>query len=250
MRKFWAGLLICSAAFAQEHRQLTVAAAANLTDVFGEVAAKFKAKTGVDVVYSFGATANLTMQVEHAAPFDVFAAADVMHIDQLEKEGLLTPGTRAVYARGRLALWQPGEARVRVMRMEDLKNPEVKLVAIANPKLAPYGAAAVETLKKTGLWPAVEPKVVYSENISAAKQFASTGNADVAFTAYSLVIRSGGTAITIPEEMHTPINQAMGVVKASPNQAEARQFEEFVLGEEGRAILARYGYGFGGDKGR
>lgn len=246
MKKFWAGLLICCAAFAQEHKKLTVAAAANLTDVFAEVAAKFRAETGIEAVYSFGATANLTMQVEHAAPFDVFAAADVVHIDQLEKEGLLTPGTRAVYARGRLVLWQPGDARVRVARLEDLKNPEVKLVAIANPKLAPYGAAAVKTLKKAGLWAAVEPKVVYAENISAAKQFASTGNADVAFTAYSLVIKAGGTAIPIGEEMHAPIDQALGVVKASPNQGEAKRFEEFVLGPEGRAILGRYGYAFVG----
>jgi molybdate transport system substrate-binding protein len=237
--------ICCCAAFAQNNKPaLTVAAAANLTDVFAEVATKFKAQTGIGVVYSFGATANLTMQAEHAAPFDLFAAADIVHIDQLEKEGLLAAGSRAIYARGRLALWIPPGSRVHVTRVEDLKSDEVKIVAVANPKLAPYGQAAVETLRKLGLWNAVQPKIVYAETISAAKQFAATGNADAAFTAWSLVIRAGGQSIAIPDDLHTPIDQAAGILRSSGQQAEARRFEQFLLGPDGREILARYGYEF------
>lgn len=244
MKKFWIAALICCAVAARERRPLTVAAAANLTDVFAEVAAKFQAETGIAVTYSFGATANLTIQVEHGAPFDVLAAADVVHIDQLDKEGLLTAGSKAVYARGRLALWVPPGSRAHVSRVEDLKNGEVKIIAIANPKLAPYGAAAVESLRKLGLWSAVEPKVVYAETISAAKQFAATGNADVAFTAYSLVVKAEGNTILIPDEMHAPIDQAVGVLKGSARQGEAKRFVQFLMGPEGRAILGRYGYRF------
>ena len=245
--RFRAGLLalFSCAVFAQGPKAtLTVAAAANLTDVFGEIAAKFKAQSGIGVVYSFGATANLAMQAEHAAPFDLFAAADVVHIDRLEKEGLLVAGSRAVYARGRLALWIPPGSRVHVARIEDLKNDEVKIVAVANPKLAPYGQAAVETLHKLGLWNAIQPKIVYAETISAAKQFAATGNADVAFTAYSLAIHAGGQSILIRDDLHAPIDQAVGILRSSGQQGEARRFEQFLLGPEGREILTRYGYEF------
>jgi len=237
--------LFSCAAFAQASKPvLTVAAAANLTDVFAEVATKFKAQTGIGVVYSFGATANLTMQAEHGAPFDVFAAADVEHIDQLEKEGLLTAGSRAVYARGRLVLWVPPGSRAHVAHVEDLKNGEVKIVGVANPKLAPYGQATVETLQKLGLWNALQPKIVYAETISAAKQFAATGNADAAFTAYSLAIHAGGQSILIPDDLHAPIDQAVGILRSSGQQAEARRFEDFLLGPQGREILSRYGYEF------
>jgi molybdate transport system substrate-binding protein len=126
--------------------------------------------------------------------------------------------------------------------VEDLKNDDVKIVAIANPKLAPYGAAAVESLRRLGLWKAVEPKIVYAETISAAKQFAATGNADVAFTAYSLVFQSSGNVILIPGSVHAPIDQAVGILRSSDQQAQARQFEQFLLGSAGREILERYGY--------
>jgi molybdate transport system substrate-binding protein len=238
----WVLALFCCGLFAQEHKPLTVAAAANLTDVFAEVATKFQAQTGIAVVYSFGATANLAMQAEHGAPFDVFAAADVAHVDQLDKEGLLVAGSKAIYARGRLVLWVPPGSRAHVSGVEDLKNGDVKVVAIANPKLAPYGAAGVESLHNLGLWSAIEPKVVYAESISAAKQFAATGNADAAFTAYSLVLRSGGKAIEIRGDLHAPIDQALAILRSSDEQGPARQFVQFLLGPPGREILERFGY--------
>lgn len=226
-----------------EPASLTVAAAANLTDTFAEIAKRFQAETGISVVYSFGATANLEMQAEHSAPFDVFASADVEHVDRLDRKGLLAPGSRAVYARGKLVLWAPPGARVRVTRIEDLANPEVRHVAIANPQLAPYGQAAVEALKNLRLWDSVQNRIVYAGSISMAKQYAKSGNTEAAFTSYSLVIRSGGKIIPVPENLHSPLDQAIAVLRSSPRQRQAIRFVDFVLSDTGREILSRYGYG-------
>ncbi len=223
--------------------EITVAAAANLTDAFDKVGRQFTERTGIKVTYSFGGTADLAKQIENDAPFDVFAAADIRHVDQLRDKGLLIAETRAVYARGRLALWVPSaRAGPRITRLEDLTRADVKNVAIAKPDLAPYGAATVEALRALNLWPRVEAKVVYAQNVSQTKQFASTGNADAAFIPLALVKTGEGEAIEVDEHLHSPINQAIGVIKATNNLEPARRFVDFVLSEEGQALLGRYGY--------
>ena len=189
---------------------LTIAAASNLTGVFGTIGPQFEQATGIHPVFSFGATANLAVQIENGAPFDVFAAADAVHVDQLAKKRLLSAGSRAIYATGILALWIPPGARAKVERLEDLANPDVKTIAVAKPELAPYGAASVETLKSMGLWQRVEPKIVYSDSISMARQYGTSGNADAVFTAYSLVMKDGGRVIQVPARAHQPIFQALG----------------------------------------
>lgn len=235
--------VLCGCGRTSTHRpEITVAAAANLTDVFGEIAREFEARSGVHVVYSFASTGDLTRQIENAAPFDVFAAADVRHVDELAARGLIAPGSRAIYGRGRLALWTPPGGQVPVKRLEDLAEPSVRFIAIAKPETAPYGAAAVEALKKSGLWSAVEKKIVYAESISMAKQYASTHNADAALTAYSLVLHDAGHAVPVDEWLHAPIEQAICVLKTSTKQELALRYEKFVLGEEGRKILSRFGY--------
>lgn len=222
--------------------EINVAAAANLTDAFAEVAKQFTAETGVRVVYSFGATADLAKQIENSAPFDIFAAADVEHIDGLERQGLLTPGTRALYARGRLVLWTPPGSSINISRIEDITLREVDRIAIAKPDVAPYGKATVEALRALNLWQQVEPKVVYAQNVSMTKQVAATGNAEVAFLPLALVKPNEGQFIEVDERLHQPIDQALGVVKASGKQEAARRFTEFVLSEKGQAILEQYGY--------
>ena len=221
--------------------ELVVAAAANLTEAFAELGRRFEARAGVRVVCSFGATADLARQVEQGAPFDVFASADTRHVDALASAGLLTEGTRAVYARGRLVVWLPREGSA-VARAEDLAKPEVARVALAKPDVAPYGQAAVEALEALNVWERVEPKVVYAQNVSQARQFAATGNADAAFLPRSLVGAGGGKSIEIDEALHRPIEQAVGVVRASRRQEAARRFVEFLLSAEGRAVLESYGY--------
>lgn len=222
--------------------EINVAAAANLTDAFQEVAKQFTAETGVKVVYSFGATAELAKQVENGAPFDVFASADVRHVDLLADKGLLTPGTRSLYARGRLVLWAPPGGRVQVSSISDVARPEVSHVAVAKPDIAPYGQAAVEALRALNLWERVEPKVVFAQNVSQAKQFAASGNAEAAFIPLALVKPDEGRFVEVDERLHGPIDQALGVVKASGKQEAARRFTDFVLGDRGQAILERFGY--------
>lgn len=232
----------CGGAGGESGREeLVVAAASNLTEAFGEVGRRFTERTGVRVVNSFGATADLARQIENGAPFDVFAAADAEHVEALAAKGLIAEGARAVYARGRLVLWLP-RAGGPAGRVEDLAGAGVTKVAVAKPDLAPYGRAAVEALGALNLWGRVEPKVVYAQSVAQAKQFAATGNADAAFLPRSLVKDGEGGFVEIDGSLHRPIDQAVGVVRASPRQEAARRFVEFLLGGEGRAVLKSYGY--------
>lgn len=223
-------------------QEITVGAAANLTNVFEELARRFTAQTGIRVVLSFGATADLARQIENGAPFDVFAAADVAHVEQLERKNLLVEQSRALYARGRLVLWVPPGGRARIGSISDLTSADVEKIAIAKPELAPYGQAAVEALRALGLWTQIEPKVAYAQNVSQAKQFASTGNAEAAFIPKALVKAGEGDALEIGEHLHQPINQALGVIKSSTKQEAARRFVAFLLSEEGQTVFESYGY--------
>ena len=223
-------------------QEITVAAAANLTDAFSEVGQQFTDRTGIRVIYSFGSTADLTKQIENGGPFDVFASADVEHIDSLNRESLIVADSQAVYARGRLVLWTPPGGRVAINRVEDIALPGVKAIAIAKPDLAPYGTASVETLKALDLWSQVEARIVYGPNVSITKQYAMSGNADAAFIPLSLVKRNEGRYLLIEERLHQPIDQALAIVKASGKHESARRFADFVLSEHGQAILKQFGY--------
>jgi molybdate transport system substrate-binding protein len=127
-------------------------------------------------------------------------------------------------------------------RVEELRRDDVKLIAIAKPEVAPYGRAAVEALRSLGLWPEIEPRVVYAQNVSQAKRFAASGNADAAFLPRALVRPGEGHYIEIDERLHASIDQAVGVVSASGKQDHARRFVKFVLSPQGQAILERFGY--------
>jgi len=221
---------------------LVVAAAANLTEAFAEVASQFTARTGISVVFSFGATADLARQIENGAPFDVFAAADTEHVIALEQKGLLTPGTRALYARGRLVMWIPPGRSLSAQRIEDINAPQFDRIAVAKPELAPYGRATVESLRALGIWTQIEPRVIYAQNVSQAKQYAATGNAEVAFIPLALVPEGSGTYIEVNQNLYQPIDQALGITKSSTNQAASRQFVEFLLSKEGQEILIKKGY--------
>ncbi len=229
---------LVSCAPEQTQPKLTVAAAANLTRAFDRIGTEFTRETGIEVTYSYAATTILAQQIANGAPFDVFAAADAEHIDPLVASGKIVADSRAVYARGQLAVWAPQGG---VRELSDLADTGVKFVALANPKLAPYGAASVEALKNAGLWEAVQPKVVYANNINQTRQYAATGNADAAITALSLVLDESNV-IRVDPALYTPLEQVIGVVAGSPRQAAARRFVDFVLGNRGRAILEAGGY--------
>ena len=222
--------------------KLTVAAAANLTDVLGEIGSTFKAKTGVEVVFSYGSTAQLAQQIENGAPFDLFASADTEHVDSLVSTHKLIGDSRAVYALGQLALWIPNGEQDGIRQLKELTAKRIRFIAVAQPELAPYGHAAVEALKNARLWEMLQPRIVYANSISMAKQLAATGNADAAFTAYSLVLHDRGTALKVDPHLYRPIEQALAIVVASSRIEEAKRFRSFLLGDEGRRILAKSGY--------
>ena len=235
-----ATLLLAGCGSKPEAGDLHVAAAANLQRVMDPLAKAFDKQTGVKIIPSYGASTQLAQQIENGGPFDLFLSADTAQVDRLASKGLLTENSRAVYARGVLALWAP--KRTDITKLEDLKRPDVKRIGIANPELAPYGRASIETLTALNFWPELQPKVVYGPNISTVAQFAESANADASFTALSLVNDRLEKPIIVPENLHQPIEQALCIVKATPHGEAAAEFRKFLLGSEAQAIFAKFGY--------
>ena len=235
-------LLLACAGIAQSKPEVVIAAAANLTDAFQKVGPQFEAETGIHAVFSFASTAQLTQQIEYSAPFDMIAAADSVHVDKLERKGLLVPGSRAVYAQGVVALWVPPGSKANIKRIEDLTRPDVRVIAIAKPELAPYGEAAVAALQRLGIWDELKSRAVYAENINMAKQYGVSGNADAVFTAYALVLHAGGTVLPVDPALYPPIDQTLAILAGAEHTAAARKFAAFLLRGGGRAVLDEFGY--------
>ena len=221
---------------------LTVAAAADLQFAFTEIAELFEARTGQPVTLVFGSTGQLAQQIENGAPFDLFAAANVAFIESLRDKGLVLPDTVALYAEGRIVLAVNRQAGVEIVELADLLDPAVQRVAIANPEHAPYGMAAKETLSNAGIWEAVEPKLVYGENVRQTLQFIQTGDAQAGIVALSIADVPESSWTLIDANRHSPLLQALAVVNGSPQPDAARAFAEFINGEEGRPIMQRYGF--------
>ena len=175
---------------------------------------------------------------------DLFAAANVAYVEQLERQGLIFPDTKAIYARGRITMWTTGDSPLNIRTITDLRSPEVKRIAIANPDHAPYGLAAQQALHSAGLWDELKPKLVYADNIRQTLQYAETGNVDVAIVALSLSQQRKGRWTLIPEELHQPLNQGLAVIKSTRNEQAARAFASFITGARGKEILAKYGFAF------
>ncbi len=234
-------LAIQPAAFARaEAPTLTVSAASSLSFALSEAARAFERSSGVQVALNFGSTGALAQQIEQGAPVDLFVAADTGTVEELEQQGLLVPGSWQVYARGRLALYS---RELRLERLQDLTRPEVERIAVANPELAPYGAAAREALQALGLWGQLQPRLILAENVRQALLYAETGNVEAALVAASLW-RAGapGQWLLVPEELHRPLDQALALVRGTRLAPEARAFAAFLQGPQGRAILRAYGY--------
>ncbi|MFH1573741.1 MAG: molybdate ABC transporter substrate-binding protein [Acidobacteriota bacterium] len=231
-----------------EPATLTVSAASDLTDALQEVGRLFEGLTGIHITFNFGSTGQLTQQIEQGAPVDLFLAANVRYVDELESQGLVLSGTKKIYARGQIILWFRRDAPLRITRITDLGREEVRRVAIANPDHAPYGVAAREALVSSGMWEEIQPKLVLAENVRQALQYAETGNVDVAVVALSLSRQSDGIWVPVPEELHRPIQQALAVIRATRHEGAARQFVSFVTGPEGRRIMTEYGFVLPGEE--
>ncbi len=221
---------------------LLVSAAANLADVLPPLLEAFQERTGIRVQVNYGNTAQLAAQIERGAPVDLFLAADRQHVETLAAKGLVLPDTVQVYARGKLVLWWRADSGLALSSLEELRSGSVRRIAIANPDQAPYGAAARQALQRLGLWEALQPRIVIAENIQQAFQYARSGNADVVFTALSLVVNESGQRLEVARELYDPIDQALAVVKGTPREGAARRLADYLAGPEAAALWQRYGY--------
>ncbi len=227
---------------------ITVGAAADLNYVFPEIAELFEQETGINVDFNFGSTGQLAQQIERGAPIDLFAAANQSFVEQLNQKGRAIEETMKVYGRGRIVLWLREDSPLEIERVEELTNPEIKRIAIANPDHAPYGIAAREALQSVGIWDRIQPKLVLGENVRQTLQYAETGNVDVAIVALSLAVVVPGQYELIPEELHEPLDQMLTVIEGSPHAEEARQFAEFINGKQGRPLMQQYGFSLPGEQ--
>lgn len=226
--------------------EVQVAVAANFTAQIDEIGKAFNKATGHQLKVSTGASGKFYAQIKNGAPFQVFLSADEEKPAQLEKDGLAVQGSRFTYAIGKLVLWSADPAVVDAKGQVLVKNQFNKL-AIANPKTAPYGEAAMETLGALKLKSLLEPKMVMGENISQTYQFVATGNAEIGFVALSQVTKdnkiTSGSAWVVPEKLYSPIRQDAVLLVNGKDSAAARQLLIFLKGAEATKVIKSYGYG-------
>ena len=228
--------------------EITIAAAADLNFAFKELVADFEKKTGNTVKLSLGSSGNFFAQLSNGAPFDLFFSADIGYPKKLEEAGLAEPGTLYRYAVGRIVVWVPKGSPIDVgaLGMKALQHPSVKKVAIANPKHAPYGRAAVAAMEHFKVYEAVKGKLVLGENISQTAQFVQTGGADIGIIAFSLAVapavKETGLFWEVPPEAYPRLEQGAVIMRTAKDPKTARAFLDYVRGPEGRVVFARYGF--------
>jgi molybdate transport system substrate-binding protein len=241
-----AGVMLLSLGHTAFAGQVNVAVAANFTDAAKEIAEAFKAKTGHEAVLSFGASGQFYTQITQDAPFQVFLSADAERPQKLADEGLGDKATKFTYAIGKLVLW--GKAADVTNGEAVLKENKFTKLSIANPTSAPYGAAAIETMKKLGVYETINPKIVQGNNISQAFQFVDTGNAELGFVALSqLKDVTAGTRWMVPQTLYSPIKQDAVLLKKGQGNEAATAFMTFLKGPEATAIIKKYGYVLDGE---
>jgi len=244
------GALCCAATQAGE---VTVAVAANFTTPMQKIAQAFEQDTGHKAQLAFGATGKFYAQIKNAAPFAVLLAADDETPARLEKEGFVVAGSRFTYATGRLALWskQPNmvDDKGEVLRGHRFEKLGIHKIAMADPKLAPYGAAAMEVMNHLGVLPAVVPKLVQGESIGQTFQFVNTENAQLGFVALSQISLDGritqGSAWVVPQNLHTPLKQDAVLLNSGKDNAAAHALLKYLQSDKAKTIIRAYGYTYG-----
>jgi len=232
---------MANACAAQAH----VAVAANFAEPLKAIAAVLQKTTGHTLLITAGATGRLYTQIQNGAPFDVLLAADTLTTAKLEDEGLVQTGSRFTFATGKLVLWSATADRVDAGGLI-LSAPNLGKVSFANPKVAPYGVAALQVMAKLGLGGALQPKLVQGESIGQAFTFVATGNADVGFVALSQVIKdgklSGGSMWMIPQDLYSPIQQDAVVLKRAAQNEAAQALMLLLKSPNIKALIRSYGY--------
>ena len=235
------GLLLATLAAPVKADQTHVAVAANFNEPAREIAKLFRKKTGHEVILITGASGAFYTQITHGAPFEVFLSADEERPRLAVENGFAVPDSRFTYAIGKLVLWS------RMVDVTDgaaaLKAGDFRKLSIANPTSAPYGAAAVETMKALEVWDALQPKLVQGSSIAQAFQFIDTRNAELGFIALAQLYNvKGGTRWIVPDKLHSPILQDAVLLKKGADNKAAKAFLAFLKGPEARAVIERFGY--------
>lgn len=257
------GFAVCGCARKVDHAEgsspkatglVRVAAAADLKFAFEEITARFNQESNdVRIETTFGSSGNFYAQLARRAPYDMFLSADVEYPRKLIADGMASKDSEFHYAIGRIVLWVRGESPIDVesLGIQALLAPGVHKVAIANPRHAPYGRAAEAAMKNLNVYDAVESKLVLGENVAQVAQFVESGSADVGILALSLAVaptrKANGRYWRIPQEAYPKIDQGGVIFSWAQDPGAAEQLKAFLLGEHGRAILARYGFDFPGD---
>lgn len=235
----WVLSMVCSAQAMSD--EVNVAVAANFTAAMKEVAQAFEAKTGHKAVLSFGSTGKLYAQIVHGAPFGVFLAADQARPRKLVDDG--QADREFTYATGKLVLWSK-QADLIKDSADVLKGGDYKRLAIANPKTAPYGAAAMQVLESLGLAASAMPKLVRGDSIAQTHQFVATGNTELGFVALAqVVLDESGSRWVVPQDLYDPIRQDAVLLSKGEGQPAAIALMDYLKSDEAKAIIERYGYG-------
>jgi len=223
--------------------EIRIAVASNFNNAITNITEQFEANTGHKVLLSFASTGKHYAQIINGAPFDIFFAADIKHPQRLEQEAVAIAGSRFTYAVGKLILWSPMSNYID-SQGKVLEQNRFRHLAIANPKLAPYGKAAQEVLQARGLWEALKSKMVRGENIGQTFQFIKSGNAELGFVAYSQIKRPGhaitGSWWHVPQTLYTPIEQQAVLLK---DNSAAKAFLSYVKSDDSLEIIRSFGYG-------
>lgn len=241
--QFFCALMMC---LATAHAgEVTVAVASNFTAPMQKLAPLFEKDTGHKLLLAFGSTGGFYAQIKNGGPFHVLLSADDETPLKLEREGFGVKGTRFTYATGQLILWSKQPSFVDE-KADVLRTGQFQRIAMANPKLAPYGAAALETLQKLGLLQQLQPKLVQGDNIAQTYQFVSTENAQLGFVALSQVYADGkltqGSGWRVPGHLHAPIQQDAVLLSAGQNNPVAKELLTFLKTDKAKALIQAYGY--------
>jgi molybdate transport system substrate-binding protein len=227
--------------------EITIAAASDLNFAFKEIVAEFEKTTGNHVKLTLGSSGNFYAQIQNGAPFDLYFSADIAYPRKLEEAGLTVPGSLYQYAVGRIVMWTGNGSHLDFSKgLEILREPTIRKIAIANPKHAPYGRAAVAAMEHAQVYDRVKDKLVLGENVSQAAQFVESGAADVGIIALSLALappmQAAGHYWEIPADAHPPIEQGAVILTGGKNQEHAKAFLSFIQSAEGQTMMTRYGF--------
>ncbi len=227
---------------------LRVAAASDLQRVLPKVMERFSTGRRIVLGTTFDASGRLTEQIKAGAPFDLFLSANRSFVSELAKSGAILPETVRDYAVGSLVLCTTRSVQPLVQSLEDLKKPEVKKIAIANPEYAPYGVAARQALERAGVWAALEPRIVRADSVRQASFYVQNGDAEAALVSRSLIEGDALHVVNVDPSLHDPLVQSLGVVSTTKRRDEAAELAKFILGGEGQSILHEAGFGQPGGK--